>query len=132
MSGRLSLQRVRLVRNGVITLALTAALVGGIRVFFETAVEAEYTGYRVFVEMDLSREPGPSKVLPTVPPAVPHEPGRSRLEEIDADSLADDAELVEYLSDTLMAVSASGGVAITISGTSTTLAGTVFMMTVEG
>ncbi|MBW2271304.1 MAG: cation:dicarboxylase symporter family transporter [Deltaproteobacteria bacterium] len=84
MSGRLSLHRGRLVRNGIITLALTAALVGGIRVFFETAVEAEYTGYRNFVEMDLSREPGPSKLLPTVPPAVPHEPGHSRLEEIEA------------------------------------------------
>ena len=34
--------------------------------------------------MDLSREPGPSKVLPTVPPAVPHKRGRSRLEEIEA------------------------------------------------
>jgi Na+/H+-dicarboxylate symporter/ABC-type amino acid transport substrate-binding protein len=83
MSGRLSLRLARLVRDGIITLVLTAALVVGIRLFFELAVEAEYRGYRVFVEMNLSQEPVSSKVLTSLPAAMPHEQGRSQLEEIE-------------------------------------------------
>jgi ABC-type amino acid transport substrate-binding protein len=77
------LRLARLVRDGIITLVLTAALVVGIRLFFELAVEAEYRGYRVFVEMNLSQEPVSSKVLTSLPAAMPHEQGRSQLEEIE-------------------------------------------------
>jgi ABC-type amino acid transport substrate-binding protein len=81
--GLLRIRWPKLGRWVVASLGLILLSLGGTRWFFEHVVGHEYTQYRAFVGMSLTREYGPATVTnSSMPPPPPHEPGRSRLQEI--------------------------------------------------
>jgi len=83
VAGRLKFRWRKIVQFGVISLGLGLATVGALRAIFTYGFNSEYTGYRSFVEMELNtREPVRATVLDAIAPSVPHDPARSRLDEI--------------------------------------------------
>jgi len=84
MCGQLTIRRGRLLTLAVASVAMALALLIGIRVFFTSAIDSAYTGYRVFVKMELSSPPVPSKILRSLPDPLPRRADRSRLDDIEA------------------------------------------------
>jgi len=82
LTGVASLQSGRLLRLGVLTLVLAGGLVLGLRLYFAAFVRNTYSMTEVVGRMHLLREPWKATVHTAAPPAPPHTPGRSRLEEI--------------------------------------------------
>jgi len=68
LSGALRVRGRRLLRYAVITVALTAVTIGGIRILFATTVENEYERDKVVAGMQLLRETVPA-VVHRAPPA---------------------------------------------------------------
>ena len=71
VSGLLTIRWGRLLRNAVLTLLLTIALLGGARVFFSVALDTAYHKDDVIANMQLLRTRVPATVHRTPPPPSP-------------------------------------------------------------
>jgi Na+/H+-dicarboxylate symporter/ABC-type amino acid transport substrate-binding protein len=98
MSGRLRIKWSRLLRYVVLTVAAITLTMIGIRLFLTYGLEREYMEYRIFMEMDLSREPAPAQIhTDSLPAPIRLHPQESRLERI----LERGSLRVGYLEDSL-------------------------------
>jgi Na+/H+-dicarboxylate symporter/ABC-type amino acid transport substrate-binding protein len=82
LTGVASVRRARLLPYLGLTALVAVALIGGLRLYFGYFVRNTYTMAEVVGRMHLLRDAAPARVHPSVPPAPPHTPGKSRLHEI--------------------------------------------------
>jgi Na+/H+-dicarboxylate symporter len=73
MTGALRFERRRLLRYAAVTIALTAATIGGTRAMFAHVIEQEYTKDQVLAGMHLLHAPAPATVLLERTPETPPE-----------------------------------------------------------
>ena len=84
MTGTLRWRRRPLVRYGLVTAALTIAVIGGGRVLFATVIEQKYTNDKIIASMHLLRQPLDAVVHRTRPERTPEPAGVSQLDIIRA------------------------------------------------
>lgn len=98
VGGLLTIRWGRVVRNAVLTVVCTAAIIGGARAVFHYTLDNAYRKDAVITGMQLLRHAGPVTVHRAPPaPTSPSDPQASRLERI----RAREALLVGYLPDSL-------------------------------
>ncbi len=84
VTGLITFHWGRLLRNVVLTLVITAATLGGLRIFFDYALDNEYRKDAIIGGMQLLRQVGPATVHRTLPPLSAREPQQSTLERLQA------------------------------------------------
>jgi len=83
LTGALSINKKRMMNYVATTLVLTLAVVGSSRLYLSQFVKNEYTEDKALVQMHLLVEPMKAKVHKELPPKPPpHDPKKSRLDEI--------------------------------------------------
>jgi len=98
LTGSLSISKKKVMNYLVTTLVLTVAMVGSCRLYFSYFVTNEYTEDKALVKMHLLTKPVQAKIHKELPPKPPpHDPKKSRLDEIQQRGLL----RVGYLKDRL-------------------------------
>ena len=97
VTGFLTPQWGRMLRNGILTVVFTVVIIGGARLFFTTTFENPYNKDTVLANMQLMRQAGTATVHTTPPPPPPGDPATSRF----AQMLARETLRVGYLPDNL-------------------------------
>jgi len=98
VGGLLTVRWGRVVRNAVLTVVFTAALIGGARTVFHYTVDNAYRKDAILAGMQLIRHAAPATVhLTPPPPTAPSDPQTSHLERI----RARETLIVGYLPDSL-------------------------------
>lgn len=82
VAGRIRIRWNKLIQFAATSLALCLAAVGAMYAMFTYGLDAEYTGYRSFVEMDLSTRDPVRATFQENPAPLDHDPARSRMDEI--------------------------------------------------
>jgi Na+/H+-dicarboxylate symporter len=81
MTGRIVIRWRKLLRFGIVTVALTILCIVSVRLFFNIALDPKYTKYKSFIEMTLMYDPVQVKVHDSLPSA-PSDEEKSALERI--------------------------------------------------
>jgi len=83
LTGTVSINKKKLANYLIVTLLLTAGVIGVTRLYFTVFVKSEYTQDQAFVKMHAMADPLPVKIhKPPLPDPPAHDPDRSRLDEI--------------------------------------------------